>query len=50
MTHNAVFRRELAGQPGIRPKMQARPPRQEPNHPVPVDEFDRERMGIAAKE
>jgi len=24
--------------------------RQERNHPVPLDEFDRERMGIAAKE
>jgi len=50
MTDNEVFRRELAAQPGIRPRMQVRPPRQEPNHPVPVDEFDRERMGIAAKE
>jgi hypothetical protein len=31
-------------------KSQATPRNRGINHPVPLDEFDRERMGIAAKE
>jgi hypothetical protein len=31
-------------------KQQVRAAKQEHNNPVPVEEFDRERMGIAAKE
>ena len=31
-------------------KVQAQSLRHEPNHPVPVDEFGREGMGVAAKE
>jgi hypothetical protein len=50
MTRIDVLRHELTGRPAIRSKMQARSSGQERNHPVPVDEFDRERMGIASKE
>lgn len=50
MTRYDEFHRELVGKPSDRPKMQTRALRRQPNHPVPVDEFDRERMGIAAKE
>jgi hypothetical protein len=31
-------------------KFAATPRRQEPNRPVPVEEFDRQGMGVAAKE
>lgn len=50
MTRNNDFRREFVETVSDRTKILAKSPRQESNHPVPVDEFDRERMGIAAKE
>ena len=49
MTRNDGFR-EFAGYRWDRVKSAATPPKPELNHPVPVDEFDRERMGIASKE
>jgi hypothetical protein len=33
-----------------RPDVQASVPKQEHNHPVDLEEFERERMGIASKE
>ena len=50
MTRNSELRRELVGNASDRMRMLARSTRQEPNHPVSIDEFDRTRMGIAAKE
>ena len=50
MAEYDAIRRELAGGESDSRKVQARPLRQESNHPVPVNEFDREHMGIAAKE
>lgn len=50
MTRNDGFRLRPADNSSDRRMVNARALRQELNHPVPVDEFDRERMGIAAKE
>lgn len=50
MTGNDEFRGEPIRLAIARRKMQSRTARQEHNHPVTVDEFDREHMGVAAKE
>lgn len=50
MTRNCEFHGEPVSQAIDRRKIQFRTARQEHNHPVTVEEFDRERMGVAAKE
>ncbi len=49
MTRNDGFR-PFHRKEEVSAKSRAAPWKQELNHPVPVDEFDRERMGLAAKE
>ncbi len=49
MTRNDHFR-QFPGNGKDSTRSQATPLNQELNRPVPVDEFDRQRMGIAAKE
>jgi hypothetical protein len=50
MPRNDDSRRQLVGRPNKVARAQATRFRQETNHPVPIDEFDRESMGVAAKE
>ena len=50
MNRNNDLRREFVATASGRTKVQPRPMRHEPNHPVPVEEFARESMGLAAKE
>jgi hypothetical protein len=50
MTRNRDFRRQFVSRMNGLIKDQARPLKREHNHPVPLDEFDREGMGLAAKE
>jgi len=50
MIRNHNLRRQPASRANEFVKYPATPGRQEPNHPVPVEEFDREGMGVAAKE
>jgi hypothetical protein len=50
MIRNHNLRRQPANRANEFVKYPATPGRQEPNHPVPVEEFDREGMGVAAKE
>jgi hypothetical protein len=49
MTRNDGFR-PFPGKEDGSVKSQTLSLKQELNHPVPMDEFDRERMGLAAKE
>lgn len=49
MTRNDSFR-QLVENARESAKSRTRALKNGPNHPVLVDEFDRERMGIAAKE
>lgn len=50
MIHDHDFRRHPDSGADECVKYPATARRQEPNHPVPVEEFDREGMGVAAKE
>jgi hypothetical protein len=50
MPRNDDIRRQLVGRPNTVARAQTTRLRQETNHPVPIDEFDREGMGVAAKE
>lgn len=49
MTRNDGFRR-FPGKRDAPAKSQTSPLKRELNHSVPLDEFDREQMGLAAKE
>lgn len=50
MTQNDRSSKALASQRPVEARVPARPARQDHNHPIAIDTFDREHMGIAAKE